>query len=71
MRFVLNSTGTILSDRNCSLKNIFACEVSNYPLISTYILLHRNIGLLLFLLCLLLLDLAIASNMAKVSVKST
>jgi len=27
MRFVLNSTGTILSDRNCTSKLIYACEV--------------------------------------------
>jgi len=27
MRFVQNSTGTILTDRNCSAKYIYACEV--------------------------------------------
>jgi hypothetical protein len=28
MRFVLNSTGTIITDRNCTNKYIFACEVT-------------------------------------------
>jgi hypothetical protein len=29
LRIVLNKTGTIITDRNCSLKYIYACEVSN------------------------------------------
>jgi hypothetical protein len=29
MRFVMNSTGAIITDRNCSLKYIYACEVSH------------------------------------------
>jgi len=28
LRFIMNTTGTILSDRNCTSKYIFACEVS-------------------------------------------
>jgi Lectin C-type domain len=27
MRFVLNATGTIITDRNCTNKYIYACEV--------------------------------------------
>jgi hypothetical protein len=30
MRFVLNATGTIITDRNCTNKFIFACEVINF-----------------------------------------
>jgi hypothetical protein len=28
LRFVINETGAIITDRNCSLKYIYACEVS-------------------------------------------
>jgi hypothetical protein len=27
LRFIKNATGTIITDRNCSFKYIFACEV--------------------------------------------
>jgi hypothetical protein len=44
MRFVLNETGTILTDRNCSAKYIYACEVSRATSMLVKIAFHNSSG---------------------------